>query len=130
MGAVSLGELAVRFGCELRGNADTLVERVGTLANADDRSVAFLSESRNRRELSATRAAVVVLDRKAADACLTAALICDNPRATFARITTLLHPGPQHVPGVHPSASVSATARIDPTAQVGALSVVGDRAVI
>jgi len=128
--AVSLGELAVRFGCELRGNPDTLVERVGTLANADGQSVAFLSESRNRRELSATRAAVVVLDRKAADACPTAALICDNPRATFARITTLLHPAPQHVPGIHPSASVSATARIDPTAQVGALSVVGDRAVI
>lgn len=128
--AVSLGELAVRFGCELRGNPDTLVERVGTLANADNQSVAFLSESRNRRELSATSAAVVVLDRTAADDCPTAALICDNPRATFARITTLLHPGPPHVPGVHPSAIVSPTARIDSTAQIGALVAIGDRAVV
>jgi UDP-3-O-[3-hydroxymyristoyl] glucosamine N-acyltransferase len=127
---VSLGELAVRFGCELRGNPDTLVERVGTLANADSKSVAFLSESRNRRELSATRAAVVVLDRSVADACPTAALICNNPRATFARITTLLHPSPVHLPGVHPSAVVSPTARIDSTAHIGALSIVGDRAVI
>jgi UDP-3-O-[3-hydroxymyristoyl] glucosamine N-acyltransferase len=128
--AVSLGELAVRFGCELRGNPDTLVERVGTLANADSQSVAFLSESRNRRELSATRAAVVVLDRSAADSCPTAALICNNPRATFARITTLLHPGPAYPPGVHPSAIVSPTARIDSTAHIGALSIVGDRAVV
>ena len=128
--AVSLGELAVRFGCELRGNPDTLVERVGTLANADNQSVAYLSESRNRRELSATRAAVVLLDRSAADSCPTAALICDNPRATFARITELLHPGPAHPPGVHASAFVSPTARIDSTAHIGPLAMVGDRAVV
>jgi UDP-3-O-[3-hydroxymyristoyl] glucosamine N-acyltransferase len=128
--AVSLGELAVRFGCELRGSPDTLVERIGTLANADSHSVAYLSESRNRRELAATRAAVVVLDRSAADACPTAALICSNPRATFARITSLLHPAREYLPGVHPSAVVSPTARIDSSAHIGALSIVGDRAVV
>src|SRR3981081_1682362 len=127
---VSLGELAVRFCCELRGNPATTVERVGPLANADSQSVAFLSESRNRRELSATRAAVVVLERAAADSCPTAALICHNPRATFARITTLLHPGPAHLPGVHASAVVSPTARIDSTAHIGPLVMVGDRAVV
>jgi len=128
--AVSLGELAVRFGCELRGNPDALVERIGTLANADSHSVAYLSESRNRRELTATRAAVVVLERAAADACPTAALICNNPRATFARITSLLHPAPHHPPGVHPSAIVSPTARVDSSAHIGALAIVGDRTVI
>jgi UDP-3-O-[3-hydroxymyristoyl] glucosamine N-acyltransferase len=128
--AVSLGELATRFGCELRGNPDTLVERVGTLANADSQSVAFLSESRNRRELSATRAGVVVLERAAVDACPTAALISENPRATFARITEFLHPTPKPPPGIHPSAVVSPTARVDATAYVGVLATVGDRAVI
>ncbi len=128
--AISLGELAARFGCELRGNPDTLVERVGTLANADDRSVAFLSESRNRRELAKTRAAVVVLEPAAADACPTAALICNNPRAVFARITDVLHPAPVHPPGVHPSAVVSPTARVDASAHIGPLAVVGDRAVV
>jgi len=128
--AVTLGELARRFGCELRGNPDTLVERIGTLANADSHCVAYLSESRNRRELASTRAAVVVLQPAAADACPTAALICNNPRATFARITTLLHPAPHRPAGIHPSAVVSPTARIDPSAHVGALAVIGDRAVI
>jgi UDP-3-O-[3-hydroxymyristoyl] glucosamine N-acyltransferase len=128
--AVSLGQLAVRFGCELRGSPDTLVERIGTLASADSHSVAYLSESRNRRELAATRAAVVVLERAAVDACPTAALICDNPRATFARITSLLHPAREHLPGVHPSAVVSPSARVDSSAHIGALSSVGDRAVV
>jgi len=128
--SVSLGELAVRFGCELRGNPDTLVERVGTLANADSHCVAYLSESRNRRELAATRAAVVVLQPAAADACPTASLICSNPRATFARITSLLHPAPHRPAGIHPSAIVSPTARVDSSAHVGALAVIGDRAII
>lgn len=128
--AISLGELAARFGCELRGNPDTLIERVGTLANAGERSVAFLSESRNRRELAKTRAAAVILDRSAADSCPTAALICNNPRAVFARVTEVLHPLPVPPPGIHPSAIVSSTAKIDPSAYVGALTVVGDRAVI
>jgi len=128
--AVSLGELAVRFGCELRGDPDTLVERVGTLANADSRCVAFLSESRNKRELAGTRAAVVVLERDMLAECPTAALVCNNPRATFARITSLLHPVSEPPPGRHPSAIVAATARIDPTAYIGALSIVGERAVV
>src|SRR4051794_5699929 len=128
--AVSLGELAVRFGCELRGNPDTLVERIGTLANADASCVAYLFEARNRRELAATRAAVVVLQPAAADACPTASLICSNPRATFARITSLLHPTPHRPAGIHPSAIVSPTARVDSSAHVGALAVIGDRAII
>jgi UDP-3-O-[3-hydroxymyristoyl] glucosamine N-acyltransferase len=128
--SVSLGELAVRFGCELRGNPDTLVERIGTLANADSHCVAYLSEARNRRELAATRAAVVVLQPAAADGCPTASLICNNPRATFARITSLLHPAPHRPAGIHPSAIVSPTAQVDSSAHVGALAVIGDRAII
>lgn len=128
--AISLGELAVRFGCELRGNPDTLVERVGTLASADSGSVAFLSESRNRRELSKTAAGVVVLEEAAADACPTAALVCKNPRATFARITALLHPGPPRPPGIHPSAVVAPNAKIDTSAHIGPLAYIGERAVV
>ena len=46
--AVSLGELAVRFGCELRGDPQTRVERVATLANADAHALAFLANPRYR----------------------------------------------------------------------------------
>jgi UDP-3-O-[3-hydroxymyristoyl] glucosamine N-acyltransferase len=128
--AVTLGELAVRFGCELRGDPAAQVERVGTLANADGRSVAFLAESRNRRELQGTKAAVVVLDAAAADACPTAALVCANPRATFARIVTLLHHAERPAPGRHPSAIIAASASIDASAYIGALAVIGERAII
>jgi UDP-3-O-[3-hydroxymyristoyl] glucosamine N-acyltransferase len=118
--AVSLGELAVRFGCELRGEPDRKVERVATLANADERSLAFLANPRYRAQLAETRAAAVVLNGASADACHTAMLLCENPYATYARIAATLHPPPPLTPGVHPTAVVAAGARIDASAEIGA----------
>jgi UDP-3-O-[3-hydroxymyristoyl] glucosamine N-acyltransferase len=123
--AVSLGELAVRFGCELRGDPDVTVERVATLANAGPGELSFLANPRYRGQLAATRAAAVVLDVAAAADCPAAMLVSTNPYATYARIAAVLHPQAVPVPGVHPTAIVAAGARIDPSAEVGALSVIG-----
>jgi UDP-3-O-[3-hydroxymyristoyl] glucosamine N-acyltransferase len=128
--AVSLGELAVRFGCELRGDPDTLVERVATLANADARSLAFLANPRYRTQLAETRAAAVVLSAADAAEARTAMLLCDNPYATYARIAAVLHPAAPLVAGVHPSAIVAPGARIDPSAQVCAGVTIAAQAVI
>ncbi|MDB6088427.1 MAG: UDP-3-O-(3-hydroxymyristoyl) glucosamine N-acyltransferase [Gammaproteobacteria bacterium] len=128
--AVSLGELAVRFGCELRGDPETLVEHVATLVGADARSLAFLANPRYKPQLATTQAAAVVLDEASAKDCPAASLVCQNPYLTYARIAGVLHPKRQAPPGVHPSALVAATARIDPTAHVGALCVVGERVVV
>ena len=128
--SVSIGELAVRFGCELRGDPRLTVERVATLSSADARAVAFLANPRYRAQLAATRAGVVVLDAASAAACPAAALICANPHATFARICALLHPEPLGPSGIHPSAVVSPDARVDPSAHVGPLSVIGAGAVV
>jgi UDP-3-O-[3-hydroxymyristoyl] glucosamine N-acyltransferase len=128
--AVSLGELAVRFGCELRGDPGVLVEHVATLAGADERSLAFLANPRYKTQLTQTKAAVVVLDAAAASDCPTAALICANPYVTYARIAAVLHARPKAPAGVHPSAVVASSARIDSTASVAAQCVIGERVVI
>ena len=99
---VSLGELAVRFGCELRGDPDVIVDHVATLANADSRSLAFVANPRYRQQLTETAAAAVVVDAASASSCTTAALVCGNPHATYARIAAVLHPLPAGPPGVHP----------------------------
>jgi UDP-3-O-[3-hydroxymyristoyl] glucosamine N-acyltransferase len=126
--SVTLGELAVRFGCELRGDPHGEVDGVATLADAHPRAITFLAESRHRGALLHTRAAAVVLEARFAGECPVAALITANPRATYARIATLLHPLAPLVPGIHPTAVVAADARIDASAQVGALVVIGARA--
>jgi UDP-3-O-[3-hydroxymyristoyl] glucosamine N-acyltransferase len=128
--SVSLGELAVRFGCELRGDPQVRVERVATLANADATALAFLANPRYRPQLATTRAAAVVMKADAAGECPANVLLADNPYATYARIAALLHPGPAPTPGIHPTALIASGARIDPSAHVGAFCVIGEQVVI
>jgi UDP-3-O-[3-hydroxymyristoyl] glucosamine N-acyltransferase len=128
--SLSLGELAVRFGCELRGDPALSVERVATLANADGRSLAFLANPRYRAQLAETRAAAVVLGKPDAAECHAALLLCVNPYATYARIATLLHPPPPLAPGVHPTALIAPSARIDPSAEVGPYSSIAERVTV
>jgi UDP-3-O-[3-hydroxymyristoyl] glucosamine N-acyltransferase len=120
----SLGELAVRFGLELRGSPDTRVSHVATLAEAPPGSLSFLADSRHRRELAATRASAVVLAAADAPACPVAALVSDNPRLAFARVAELLHPEPLHLPAVHPTAVIAPGVRVPASATVGPLAVI------
>jgi UDP-3-O-[3-hydroxymyristoyl] glucosamine N-acyltransferase len=120
---LSLAELAVRFGCELRGDPDTRIDSVGTLSGGAG-VIGFVASPAYREELRSTRlSAVIVPPRLAADAPVPA-LVCRNPHATFARVAALLHPVPVAAPGVHPSAVVDPAARVDPTAHVAPFAVV------
>jgi UDP-3-O-[3-hydroxymyristoyl] glucosamine N-acyltransferase len=124
---VTLGEIAVRFGCELRGDPQHEVDSVGTLSDAHPRAVTFLAESRHRTAMAQTRAAAVVMAARFAAECPVAALITTNPRATYARIASYLYPAAPVVAGIDPSAIVAAEARIDPAAHIGAFAVIGPR---
>lgn len=127
---LQLAELAVRFGCELRGDPDASIDRVASLQEGGPGSLAFLANPRYRRHLAATRATAVVLDASTAGACPVAALVTPNPYATYARIAQLLHPEPPLAAGRHPSAVVEDGAEVDDTAYVGALAFVAAGAVI
>ena len=128
--SLRLAELAVRFGCELRGDPDATVERVAPLQDAAPGSLSFLANPRYRRHLAGTRATVVVLDAASADDCPVAALVARNPYATYARIAALLHPAQGFAPGRHPSAVVEPGASVDPSAWIGAQAFVAAGAAI
>jgi UDP-3-O-[3-hydroxymyristoyl] glucosamine N-acyltransferase len=125
---VTLGELAVRFGCELRGDPAAVVDTVAALSQAGPRSITFLANPKYTAQLAETRAGAVILDSKSAAASPVPVLIASNPHATYARIATLLHPEPPLQPGVHPAAVVDHGAIVDPSAQVCAQAYVGEGA--
>ncbi|HVN98411.1 MAG TPA: UDP-3-O-(3-hydroxymyristoyl)glucosamine N-acyltransferase [Steroidobacteraceae bacterium] len=129
---LTLGELAVRFGCELRGDPTVPILRVGTLSGAGSGELSFLANPHYRGQLERTRAAAVVLDAASASLCpqATAALVHSNPYATYARIAALLHPEPPAVAGAAPGAHIDASARVAPSASIGAGAVIGPRCTI
>ena len=128
--AISLGEIANRFGCELKGDADVQIASAASLTNADSGSLSFLSSPSFKQQLAATKAAAVILRAADAEDCPTACLIHDNPYACYARVAAALHPAPAVQPGVHELASVASSAQVAASAQVSAHASIGDRAII
>ena len=126
--SVTLGELAVRFGCELRGDPGTVVDSVAALGSAGPRAVTFLANPKYAAQLAETRAGAVILDAKSAASSPVASLIVANPHATYARVATLLHPDAPLRPGIDAHASVAATAQVDPGAEIAAHVAVGEGA--
>ena len=120
--ATSLGELATRFGCDLDGDPDTRIDRVAPLDDAGPGALSFLSNSQLKQQLSSTRATAVILRAADAGDCPVAALVCDDPYATYARIAAILHPLPPLLPGVHTTAVVDASSAVAASAEIAAHS--------
>jgi UDP-3-O-[3-hydroxymyristoyl] glucosamine N-acyltransferase len=125
---LTLGELAVRFGCELRGDPDVIVDSVASLGDAGPRAVTFLANPKYAAQLAETRAGAVILDAKSAASSPVPALVVGNPHATYARVATLLHPDPPLEPGVHALAAVDPGAQVDPSTEIAAGASVGEGA--
>jgi UDP-3-O-[3-hydroxymyristoyl] glucosamine N-acyltransferase len=128
--AHALGDIASRFGLELRGDASTPIRGVATLAGAGPGQLSFLANPRYRAQLAETRAAAVVTRAADAEAFGGAALIADDPYLAFARIATRFEQTPAATPGVHASAIVGEGARIAASASIGPFCVIDADAAI
>lgn len=134
--ALSLGELAVRLGAQLHGDASCTISAVATLEKAKWGDLSFFSNRRYKAQLRSTTASAVILGP--ADVLLSpvATLTLDNPYLGYARAATLLSPPREVVAGIHETAaiaehvSVAASACIGPLAVLESGAVVGERSVI
>jgi UDP-3-O-[3-hydroxymyristoyl] glucosamine N-acyltransferase len=123
---ITLAELAVRFGCEVRGNPDTQVDRVGTLQAAEAGCISFLANPAYARYLADTRASAVIVDEKNVDKCAVDALIAADPYLTYARVAAELHPAPAPQSGVHRSAVVGEDCAVPDSCEIAAGAVLGN----
>jgi UDP-3-O-[3-hydroxymyristoyl] glucosamine N-acyltransferase len=49
-----------------------------------------------------------------------------DARVAFAKVLPLFFPAEEHLPGIHPSAVIASSARVDPSAHIGPHCVIGD----
>jgi len=82
----SLGELAERFGCTVKGDADVRLTHVASLQDADEEAIGFIANPKYLPLLESTRAGAVILSPQHAQHSQIPALIARNPYATYARI--------------------------------------------
>jgi UDP-3-O-[3-hydroxymyristoyl] glucosamine N-acyltransferase len=134
---VTAGELVFQFGGVLVGRADTTVSKLGTLADADQQSLSFLSNPKYRGQLKKTQAAIVLIQASAQADLPTGAtaIICEQPYLYYAKVSRLFGPNlPQ--PSIHSSANIHPTAKIGnlvsigPNVCIGAGAKLGDQCIV
>lgn len=118
--AFSLGLLAERHGCELRGEPGTEVDHVVSLQAGGDGGLTFFADQSFREALQSTTATAVILMAADADACPVAALVTSNPYLTFARIAADLHPVQPLDSVIHATAVVAEKCTLPESCQISA----------
>ncbi len=126
--SLSLSEISRALGGEIAGNAETRVQKVGTLEGADELAITLLTHDRFLNGLMHTRAGAVILAPRHRDATGLPRIICANPHAYFARVSAMLHPAAAAPVGVHARATVDASAQLGDGISIGPNTVIGRKA--
>jgi UDP-3-O-[3-hydroxymyristoyl] glucosamine N-acyltransferase len=106
-----------------------MLHRIAPLATATSEDVSFcLNHRKHLPALAATRAGAVIVhsDMQHHVPQSTVPIVVSDPLVAWSKVAALFHPAPPIRPGIHPSAVVAASAKIDPTTEVGPLAVIGE----
>lgn len=123
----SLGEIAQRIGARLEGDATLRVTGVSSLESPRPDTICFITHSRYYKHLNNSCAAAVILREEDFAHCPVAALVCDNPYSTYARLTALFVSQDNTGEAIHPTAVIDPTATLGDGVTVGAHTVIGAR---
>lgn len=122
--SMSLGDIAVKYGCELHGDPSQQVTHVATLSGAGGEAIAFLANSAYRSQLATTKARAVILAADDAADCPVATLVTPNPYVVYAHVALELHPDFALRAGIDPAATVDADSNIPSSCQIAPGAVV------
>ena len=121
--AMKLGEIARALGCELVGNPEAEITGVAGMEHAAAGELTFLANPKYAHKVKDTRASAILTEKALGDV---ACLVSSNPYLDFARALELFYQPPKPRPGIHPLASVAASARIAEAVAIGPCSEGGE----
>jgi UDP-3-O-[3-hydroxymyristoyl] glucosamine N-acyltransferase len=124
-----LRQLALELGCELLGDGDIEITGVAGMEHAAPGQLTFLANLTYAPKVKHTRASAILVSEPVRDAPI-ASLVSSNPYLDFARALAVFYQPPRPPPGIHPLASVAASACIGENASIGPFAVVGERVFI
>lgn len=115
---MKLSELASKLECTLEGDGSIEISGAAGLDEARPGHLTFLANPRYRPAVKTTRASAILIAPGEPQPPV-AALRSENPYLDFARALEMFYQPPAHLPGVHPTAVVAASARIGAGACIG-----------
>jgi UDP-3-O-[3-hydroxymyristoyl] glucosamine N-acyltransferase len=123
-------EIAQWLGLSFEGEADRNVQQAAPIESAGPDQIAFAMPKKAQREVTTTHAGCLIVPEAFDNAAGHTIIRAKDPRGTFAKVVTRLHPPRRPEPGIHPSAVVSPSASIGDGVAIGPLAVVSDDVVL
>ena len=123
-------EIAEALGATLFGDGEIVITGASEPSTAGETDLALAMDQRYAEGLSegAARAAILWDGADWQGLGLEAALVVPRPRYAMSGLTTLMDPGPEIAPGIHPTAFVDPTASLGAGAAIGPFVMIGPRA--
>src|SRR5215472_13752708 len=123
---MKLRDIASALGCEWIGDGEIEITGVAGMEHATAGHLTFLANPKYAHKVKDTRASAIVVAEAQRDLPIPS-LISENPYLDFARALEFFYQPPEPPRGIHPLASVAASAVIGDNCSIGAFAVVGER---
>lgn len=123
--AFKVAQLAQLLNCCFEGDGSTVIHSVSSLEKAGEGDLVFLSGSKHRNLLEATKASAAIIPMEEKFTRIPV-IRSENPDLCFIEALNIFHQAYRPQPGIHPQASVSPSAKIGKEVSIGAFSVIGD----
>ena len=128
--AFTLAQLADQLGARVQGDDSKLIQGLAALHGAGPSDLSFLANRQYHKQLATTQAGAVLLTEADAADYAGNVLVVDDPYLAYAQLSHQFDPKPVAPAGIHPTAIIAASARVDATASIGPGVVVEADAVI
>jgi UDP-3-O-[3-hydroxymyristoyl] glucosamine N-acyltransferase len=126
---MKLRDIAAALGCKLAGDPELEISGVLGMEHAGPSHLTFLANPKYAHKVKNTRAGAILVTQPVTDHAI-ASVISENPYLDFARALELFYQAPRPARGVHPQASIAASANIGEGASIGPFAVVGEHVTI
>ncbi|MFC5864557.1 UDP-3-O-(3-hydroxymyristoyl)glucosamine N-acyltransferase [Acidicapsa dinghuensis] len=121
---MTLADLAVRLGAELRGDGDIEISGVRGIEEAGPSEITFIVNPKYAALVHKTQAAAVLVNPDFPEVSVSTLRLA-NPYLAFAQALGFFYQPPAYAPGIHPTAVVDSTAIVGQRAHIGAYAVIG-----
>lgn len=128
---MKLRELAQHIGADLPEGGDVVVRGIAALQDAGEDEVSFVVDERYAGQAESTKAAAVIVGKDFEQTGSSVPLLrVDDANAALEKVLTLLAPAAMVVAGIHETAVVATSARVEASAAVGPHAVIGEKVTV
>ena len=122
----TIADIAKLLGGEVLGDASLVLKGFAPADRAQPGDLTFAENESYFARAEQSAASAIIIDGPGASSRKTLIRV-PNARVAFAKVLPLFFPEPVFAAGIHPTATVSASACVDPTAHVGPHCILGEK---